>query len=73
MYCTKNLVHAFVSESNEIHVTASLGVAFYPKYGGDVETLVKKADIAMPRAEERPHEHYWHYTEGFGRSHHDGG
>jgi len=37
----------FMIEHHTINITASLGVAFYPKDGNDVETLVKKADIAM--------------------------
>ncbi|GMV60006.1 MAG: hypothetical protein AMXMBFR72_30990 [Betaproteobacteria bacterium] len=32
---------------HEVFVTASIGVALFPQHGGDVETLVRKADIAM--------------------------
>ncbi len=31
----------------EVFVTASIGVALFPQHGDDVETLVRKADIAM--------------------------
>ncbi len=51
----------FLLESNKIHVTASLGAAFYPKDGDDVETLIKKADIAMYRAKGSGRNHYEHY------------
>ncbi|MDO9515695.1 MAG: PAS domain S-box protein [Syntrophales bacterium] len=51
----------FLPESNEIHMTASLGVAFYPKDGDDVETLIQKADIAMYEAKGSGRDRYGHY------------
>ena len=39
-------------ESQEIHVTPSLGVSVFPKDGEDVVTLVKNADRAMHRVKE---------------------
>jgi diguanylate cyclase (GGDEF)-like protein/PAS domain S-box-containing protein len=35
---------------HEIHTTGSLGIALYPKHGGDGDTLIKHADIAMYQA-----------------------
>jgi predicted signal transduction protein with EAL and GGDEF domain/CheY-like chemotaxis protein len=32
---------------HEVFVTASIGVALYPQHGSEVDTLVRKADIAM--------------------------
>ncbi len=32
---------------HEVFVTASIGVALFPQHGDDVETLLRKADIAM--------------------------
>ncbi|TFG91336.1 MAG: sensor domain-containing diguanylate cyclase, partial [Syntrophobacterales bacterium] len=52
----------FVLDSNEIHVTASLGVAFYPKDGNDVETIIKNADIAMYEVKGSGRDHYRHYS-----------
>lgn len=40
----------FHVEGNQLQISASLGISFYPDDGVDVETLVKKADIAMYRA-----------------------
>ncbi len=37
----------FWCEGHEVFATASIGVAVYPQDGDDVETLVRKADIAM--------------------------
>lgn len=36
-----------VCGGNEIFVTASIGVSMFPQHGGDADTLVRKADIAM--------------------------
>ncbi len=36
----------------EVHVSASLGVTMYPDDGGDFDSLLKRADIAMYRAKD---------------------
>ena len=43
----------FVVHGEELHVTASIGVAVYPTDGLDAETLIKNADGAMYRVKER--------------------
>lgn len=43
----------FLIEGNQLKISTSIGVSFYPDDGVDVDTLVKKADIAMYRAKER--------------------
>lgn len=42
----------FKLESRVVNISASIGIAFYPEDGDDVETLVKHADIAMYKAKE---------------------
>jgi len=37
----------------EIHTSASVGIAFYPNDGADIETLLARADAAMYSAKER--------------------
>ncbi len=37
----------------DLHVTASLGIAVYPADGADAETLLRKADLALLRAKAR--------------------
>jgi len=39
-----------------VHCSASVGVAMFPEHGGDIETLLRRADIAMYRAKSsNPH------------------
>jgi diguanylate cyclase (GGDEF)-like protein len=45
--------HHFDLAGNEVHITASIGIAFYPADGADAETLIKNADIAMYAAKEK--------------------
>jgi len=40
-------------EGQELFVTASIGVSFYPEDGMDPDTLIKHADTAMYRAKEK--------------------
>ena len=44
------LVDAFVIEGHDLRVAASIGISVYPQDGGDAETLLRLADIAMARA-----------------------
>jgi diguanylate cyclase (GGDEF)-like protein/PAS domain S-box-containing protein len=43
----------FTLDGNEVHVTASVGIAIYPEDGADSETLIRNADAAMYFAKER--------------------
>jgi len=69
----KKLLHAlarpFVLEGHKAAITASIGITVYPLDGGDVETLLKRADGAMYRAksERRNDYRFWgdqsHYSQ----------
>jgi len=47
----------------ELHVSASMGIALFPRDGQDLETLASHADIAMYRAKRENHGHYAFFTE----------
>jgi diguanylate cyclase (GGDEF)-like protein/PAS domain S-box-containing protein len=46
------LERPFRLRGRELYVTASLGLTLFPDDGGDLDTLVKNADLAMYRAKE---------------------
>lgn len=52
------LINAF-----ELHISASVGISFYPDDGGDVDTLVKQADIAMYDAKAKGKNTYCFFEE----------
>ena len=43
----------FTIAGHDLRVGASIGISVYPQDGGDAETLLRMADIAMQRAKER--------------------
>ena len=45
--------HSFQLMGQELHVSASVGIAVYPEDGEDLHTLLKHADIAMYRAKDQ--------------------
>ncbi|OOM71028.1 cyclic di-GMP phosphodiesterase Gmr [Clostridium puniceum] len=47
-----NLNATYVGNNIEITVSASVGIAFYPKHGNTIETLIKKSDIALYNSKE---------------------
>jgi len=51
----------YTYEGQELFVTASIGVSFYPEDGSDAETLIKHADTAMYRAKEKGGDSYEFY------------
>jgi diguanylate cyclase (GGDEF)-like protein/PAS domain S-box-containing protein len=46
----KSFKEPFVLDACKLEVTCSMGMAIYPAHSDDIDTLMKKADIAMYRA-----------------------
>ncbi|MCX5817248.1 MAG: PAS domain S-box protein, partial [Proteobacteria bacterium] len=46
-----------------ISITTSIGIAVYPDHGGDIDTLVKNADIAMYSVKQTGRNGYKYYSE----------
>ena len=55
------LTQPFTLENQEVFITASIGISFYPSSGDNAETLVKAADIAMYHAKEQGRNNYQFY------------
>lgn len=53
----------FVLQSNELYITASLGVAFYPEDGRSREELISHADQAMYSAKHNGRDQYKFFTQ----------
>jgi len=62
----EKVINAFVDPLNvagrKLFVTASVGVAAYPRDGNDADTLVKNADAAMYLAKEKGRNNFQVYT-----------
>ena len=54
-------------EKSSYTITASMGVAIYPKDGEDISTLLKNADIAMYTSKEEGKNTYHFFTESLNR------
>jgi len=48
--CLNTVCNPLTIEGHKIHLTSSLGLVHYPQDGKDIETLIKRASIAMQRA-----------------------
>ena len=53
---------SFYCEGQELHTTASIGIALYPNDSKDAESLMKNADAAMYRAKELGRNNYQFYS-----------
>lgn len=54
--------NTFVLQGRALQISASVGVAFYPFDGADIDTLMKKADIAMYEAKSAGRDRYRMFT-----------
>lgn len=54
--------HPFKCSGQELHVTPSLGISFWPKDAEDARGLIQNADAAMYRAKRRGRNQYAFYT-----------
>lgn len=52
----------FYVDGHKLFVSCSIGLSFFPRDGGDVDTLLKNADVAMYRAKERGRNNFQFYT-----------
>jgi len=52
----------FLLEGNQIKITTSIGISFFPDDGTEVDELIKKADFAMYKAKEKGGNEYHIYT-----------
>jgi diguanylate cyclase (GGDEF)-like protein/PAS domain S-box-containing protein len=55
--------NAFILQGHEVFVGCSLGVAFFPRDGDNVDTLMRNADLALYRAKEDGRNCYRLYSE----------
>lgn len=57
----------FTIDGRVLHITCSLGMALYPRDGGDAQTMLHNADVAMSRAKEQGGDNARFYTEEMNR------
>ncbi|HVL75732.1 MAG TPA: EAL domain-containing protein [Noviherbaspirillum sp.] len=50
--------NTFCLKGRELQISASVGIAMYPQDGSDIETLMKKADLAMYQAKSAGRDQY---------------
>lgn len=53
----------FILSGHELSITVSIGISLYPADGSDIETLVKKADMAMYHAKKMGKNNFQLYSE----------
>ena len=57
------LAKTWVIQTNPISINSSIGIAFYPKDGEDILSLMKHSDIAMYEAKQNGRAQYHFFTE----------
>lgn len=61
----ESLSQTFTIESQEIFITASIGMALYPRDGTEIEQLLKHAHTAMTQAKQQGGDQYQFYSAAF--------
>ncbi|MBS4194457.1 putative bifunctional diguanylate cyclase/phosphodiesterase [Lederbergia citri] len=64
----ESLTKAFYIEGNEVYITTSIGISFFPNDGNSSEVLLKKADKAMYMSKLNGRNQFEIYHEGFSHS-----
>ena len=59
----KYLAQTWIIQTHPINIGSSVGIAFYPKDGDDLISLMKNSDIAMYEAKNRGRARYHFFTE----------
>jgi diguanylate cyclase (GGDEF)-like protein len=59
----KHLAQTWIIQTNPVHVGSSVGIAFYPKDGDNLVSLMKNSDIAMYEAKKNGRARYHFFTE----------
>ena len=57
------LKNPFMIENNELYVSASIGIAIYPRDGANMDSLIKHADIAMYNVKDTGKNNYRFYSD----------
>ena len=65
------LSEPFTLESNEVTVSASIGISLFPDNGNDIAALLKNADTAMYRAKERGRNNFQYFSGEMNQRAHD--
>ncbi|HWR88911.1 MAG TPA: EAL domain-containing protein [Dissulfurispiraceae bacterium] len=59
----QDMAKPFHLDGSEVFITTSIGITIFPYDGGDVDTLLKNADIAMYHAKEQGRNNFQFYTQ----------
>ena len=58
----KSLTDVFEIENHQLYIGTSIGIAFYPHCGRDVDSLIKNADSAMYKSKQNGRNQFQFYT-----------
>jgi len=64
----KSVSQSVVLRGTEVRVTPTMGVSLFPRDGTDLDTLLRKADLAMYSGKQRGRSHMSYYDEGMGNA-----